>query len=323
MTERYRRELAVLVAWLVMLALLAVLAPSFYSISQLRAVLVNAAPVVVAAVGITLVMLAGQIDISIGSIFSLCGVVAGLAVQEGWSMPVAASLALACGTLLGAVNGTLVAGLRLPSIVVTLSTLVAVRESLRFFREGEFVRNLPTGFQWFGLSQTRGQYLVVAIATVVALAAAWGLANLGGGRAIYATGSDAEAARLAGIRPQRISFGVFVASGALAALAALLNDVRFADVDPNAGNGLEMQAIAAVVVGGTAVTGGRGTILGTVLGVLLLATIGPALIFLHVQPQWERAIQGAVILAAVSLVGNPLRSTASIVRLQRGSSKAK
>ena len=311
MTHRYRRELAVLIAWLMVLAVLAALAPSFFGFDQLRAVLVNAAPVLVAAVGITLVMLAGQIDISIGSIFSVCGVVAGLLVQQGWPMSVAAALALACGTLLGAVNGALVALLRLPAIVVTLSTLVALREGLRYFREAEFVRNLPTGFQWFGFSQASGQYLMISIAVVVALAVAWGLANLGGGRAIYATGSDAEAARLAGMRPQRVSFGVFVASGALAALAALLNDVRFADVDPNAGSGLEMQAIAAVVVGGTAVTGGRGTILGTLLGVLLLATVGPALVFLHVQPQWERAIQGTVILAAVSFVDNPLRGTAT------------
>ena len=219
-------------------------------------------------------------------------------------MSLAAAVALACGTLLGAVNGALVAGLRLPAIVVTLSTLVAVRESLRYFREGEFVRNLPPGFQWFGLSQTAGQWLVVGIATAVALAAAWGLAHLQGGRAIYATGSDPEAARLVGIRPQRVVCGVFVASGALTALGALLNDVRFADVDPNAGNGLEMQAIAAVVVGGAAVNGGRGTILGSVLGVLLLATIRPALIFLQVQPQWEQAIQGAVILSAVSFAGH-------------------
>jgi rhamnose transport system permease protein len=304
----YRRELVVLVAWLVLLSLLAALAPSFFAADQLRNVLVNAAPVVVAAVGMTLVMLAGQIDISIGSIYSLCGIVAGLLVQAGWPMPVAASLALACGLSLGMLNGVLVAGLRLPAIVVTLSTLVAVRETLRYFREGEFVRNLPPGFQWFGFSQTTGQWLVAGLAAVVALAVAWGLANLAGGRAIYATGSDAEAARLVGIRPQRVVFGVFAASGTLAALAALLNDVRFADVDPNTDNGLELQAIAAVVVGGTAVNGGRGTILGTVLGVLLLATIGPALVFLQVQPQWERAIQGVVILAAVSFVGNPFGS---------------
>ncbi len=300
MPRRYQRELSVLGAWLVVMALLAAVAPTFYSGDQLRALLVNAAPALVAAVGTTVVMLAGQIDISIGSAFSVCGVVAGLAVEAGWPMPMAVMAALACGGLVGAVNGALVAGLRLPAIVVTLATLVAARETLRFFREGEFVRNLPAGFQWFGLSQTAGQWTVIAIAAVMAILAAWGLANLAGGRAIYATGSDPEAARLVGIRPRRVVFGVFVASGVSAGLASLLNAVRFADVDPNAGAGLEMQAIAAVVVGGTSVSGGRGTVLGTIAGVLLLTTIGPALVFLKVQPQWERAIQGAIILAAVA-----------------------
>src|SRR5579871_1153260 len=147
MPRRYQRELSVLAAWLMMLAALAVAAPTFYSGDQVRALLVNAAPVLVAALGTTLVMLAGQIDISIGSVFSVCGVVAGLAVETGWPMPLAVTAALACGGLIGPVNGALVAGLRLPAIVVTLATLVAVRESLRYFREGEFVRNLPAGFQ--------------------------------------------------------------------------------------------------------------------------------------------------------------------------------
>lgn len=308
MIQRYRWELAVFAAWLAILAVLAVFAPAFYSRDQMRALLVNSAPVVIAATGVTLVMLAGQIDISIGSLFSLCGVLAGLAVEAGWPLFAAMILALACGALVGALNGALVAGLRLPAIVVTLGTLVALREGLRYFHEGKSISNLPPDFQWFGLSQTAGQWLVVTIAAAVAIAAAWGLANLAGGRAIYATGSDAEAARLVGIRPRRIVCGVFVASGTLAALAALVNDVRFAIVDPNAGNGLEMQAIAAVVVGGTAVTGGRGTVVGSVLGVLLLKTIGPALEFLRVEAHWERAVQGAIILAAVAFAARPSRT---------------
>jgi rhamnose transport system permease protein len=300
MTHRYQREISVAAAWLVLLALLGIAAPAFYRGDQLRALLVNAAPLLVVSVGTTFVMLAGEIDISIGSIFSVCGVVAGLAVESGWPVPLAMTAALVCGGLLGALNGALVAGLRLPAIVVTLATLVAVRETLRYFREGEFVRNLPDGFQWFGLSQTAGQWAVIVVACCLAAFAAWGLANLAGGRAIYATGSDAEAARLVGIRPRRIVLGVFVASGCLSGVASLLNAVRFADVDPNSGTGLEMQAIAAVVVGGTSVTGGRGTIAGTVFGVLLLATIGPALVYLRVQPQWEKALQGIIILAAVA-----------------------
>jgi rhamnose transport system permease protein len=120
------------------------------------------------------------------------------------------------------------------------------------------------------------------------------------GRSVYATGSDPEAARLAGIRPRRVVFGVFVIMGALAGIAALLNAVRFADVDPNAGTGLELQVIAAVVVGGVAVSGGRGTLAGSLIGVALLGSIGRALVFLQVSPQWEKAIQGLIILLAVA-----------------------
>ena len=113
-------------------------------------------------------------------------------------------------------------------------------------------------------------------------------------------GSDAEAARLAGINPRIVTFLVFTLMGALTGLGALLGAVRFSDVDPKTGQGLEMQAIAAAVVGGVAVSGGRGKLWGVFAGVLLLACIAPALVFLHIQPQWERAIQGGIILLAVA-----------------------
>jgi rhamnose transport system permease protein len=127
----------------------------------------------------------------------------------------------------------------------------------------------------------------------------WLLGNFGAGRAVYAVGSDAEAARLAGIEPARIVFAVFVLMGALTGLAAALNSARFSSVPGNAGVGLELKAIAAVVVGGTAITGGRGRLLGTLIGVALLGTIGTALTFAGINPFWEKAIQGAIILAAL------------------------
>ncbi len=310
MIERYRRELSVAAAYAALLLLLAVAAPRFYQRDQLRAFVVSNAAVLVAAVGMTLVILCRQIDISIGSIFSICGVVAGLLAQAGLPIPLVGLGALAAGAGLGAINGALVARLGLPSIVVTLATLVIGRESLRYVRQGEFVRNLPHGFQWFGAGQAKGQWLVVAIAVLVFAAFAWGLRHLAAGRALYATGSDPEAARLAGIRPRRVVFTVFVVMGALAGLAALLNAVRFADVDPNAGTGLELQVIAAVVVGGVAISGGRGTLAGSLIGVALLGSIGPALVYLGAdlpaglqwlgKPQWEKAIQGFFILLAVA-----------------------
>ncbi len=300
MIGRHRRELSVFVAYLLLLLFLAAAAPRFFLPEQLRSFALSNAPVLVAAVGMTLVILCRQIDISAGSQFSICGVVAGLLAKAGLPIPLVGLGTLLAGAGMGAVNGLLVAGLGLPSIVVTLATMVIGRESLRYLREGEFISNLPPGFQWFGAGQGAGQGIVVAVALVVFVTFAWGLRHLAAGRAIYATGSDSEAARLAGIRPRRVVFGVFVVMGALAGLAALLNAVRFADVDPNAGTGLELQAIAAAVVGGAAISGGRGTLMGTLIGVALLGSIGPALLFLGIQPQWEKAIQGTIILLAVA-----------------------
>lgn len=297
----FQREISVAAAYALLLGVLWIFAPSFYVGDKLRSILVSSAPVLVAAVGMTLVILARQIDISVGSQFSVCGVVAGLLAKTGLPMPVVAALTVITGGLLGAVNGGLIAGLGLPSIVVTLATMVILREGLRWWREGEFVKNLPAGFQWFGFPQNTGQWLVVALAGAVFVLFAWSLRNLAAGRAVYATGSDPEAAFLAGVRPSRVVFGVFTALGALTALAAFLNAVRFVDVDPIAGNGLEMQVIAAVVVGGVAISGGRGTLVGPLLGVAFLATIGPALVFLGAQPYWEKSIQGAIILAAVAI----------------------
>lgn len=308
MVHRYRRELSVAAAYVGLLLLLGVADLSrgkagFFQPEQLRALVVSNAPLLVTAVGMTLVILARQIDISVGSQFCICGVIAGLLARAEVPMAAVVPATVLAGAGLGAVNGLLVAGLGLPAIVVTLATLVIWRESLRWAREGEFVRDLPAGFQWFGAGQSAGQWLVVGIALGVFLAGAWTLRNLAAGRAVYATGSDPEAARLVGIRPRRVIFGVFVFMGALAGLAALLNAVRFADVDPNAGTGLELQAIAAVVVGGVAISGGRGTLAGSLIGVALLGTIGSALVFLKTQPQWEKALQGLIILAAVASDG--------------------
>jgi rhamnose transport system permease protein len=299
---RYLRELSVAATYALLLLLLYMFTPSFFQ-AQFRATWVSAAPVFVAAVGMTLVILARHIDISIGSQFSVCGVVAGLAAKAGFPMPAVAVMTMAAGGVFGAINGALIAGLGLPSIVVTLATMVILRESLRWAREGESVRNLPENFQWFGASQNTGQWIMLAISLVVFVVVAWSMRYVVAGRAVYAVGSDPEAARLAGIRPRRVVFCVFVLMGLLTGLASLLHSTRFAIVDPNAGFGLELEVIAAVVVGGTAISGGRGTLVGTLAGVALMGTIGSALVFFHVQSQWEKAIQGLIILLAVATDG--------------------
>ena len=300
MIGRHRREAAVLAAWVGLLAVLAAFAPDFYQTGNLRVVLVGFAPTLVVAVGMTLVIVARQIDISVGAQFALCAVVAALLIRTGLPMPVAAAGAVLTGAAVGAVNGWFVAALRLPSVVVTLAVFFVLREGIRWWRQGELIRDLPDSFQWFGLGQTAGVWAVVGVAAAVFVLAVWAARNLSAGRAVYATGSDEEAARLAGLRPAGVTAGVFVLMGALTGLAAVLESAQLPFVDPKAGTGLELKVIAAAVVGGASVNGGRGTLVGTLFGVLLLGTVGSALVYLHLEAQWEEAVQGAIILLAVA-----------------------
>ncbi|RYD39513.1 MAG: ABC transporter permease, partial [Verrucomicrobiaceae bacterium] len=191
---------------------------------------------------------------------------------------------------------------------VTLGTMVTWQEALRLWQQGRLL-NLPSGIQWFGVSQPAGQAIVISLSFLLLIGAAWATRNLSAGRFVYAVGTDSEAARLAGINPKRTTFGVFVLMGALAGLAAVLNMVQSPQVQPNCGDGLELKTIAAAVVGGVAISGGRGTLWGVLLGMLLLANVNPALTHFHQPPYWEKAIQGLVILLAVVADGVRTRKT--------------
>jgi rhamnose transport system permease protein len=284
---------------LALAALLAVVAPRFFEVANLSDVVLANVPVLIAALGATLVVLTGEIDISVGSTFAVCSVVAGALATLGSPLPVVLAGALAAGALIGAANGVLVARLGIPSIVVTLAVMVALRDGLRWITEGAWVQNLPASFQWLGLTQRTYPIVALGVAAALSVLCAWALRAMRAGRVVYATGSSPDAARLAAIDIQMVRFTVFVCAGLFTAIAAVINAVRFTQVPPNTGLGLEMKVIAAVVVGGVAITGGRGSIAGTVLGAVLLGISGPALTFLGASAYWERALQGGIILAAV------------------------
>jgi rhamnose transport system permease protein len=297
---RHIREISVALVYGMLLALLAWKNPNFFHRNQFRSTWISSSPLIVLSVGMTMVILARHIDISIGSQFSICAVVAGMLAKAGYSMPIVGLGTLAVGSAMGAINGILIALLNLPSIVVTLATMVILQQSLSLWRQGEAIVGLPPTFQWFGLEQASGQWTVLGIAVGVFVVFMIGMRMVPAGRAILAVGSDQEAARLAGVRPRRVVLVVFILMGTLTALAAMLRAVRQPTVVANSGLGLELEVIAAVVVGGTAISGGRGTLIGSLLGVALLSTITPALIFLTREPYWDQAIQGGIILLAVA-----------------------
>jgi rhamnose transport system permease protein len=295
------REISLAIAIAGLGGLLAVVAPGFFTPGNLRDLTMTNMPVLIVALGMTLVILTGQIDISVGSVFAICSVIAGVTAKTGAGILASAAAACATGAALGALNGALITKAKIPSIVVTLATMVALRDGLRWITQGAWVQDLPPDFQAFGHTREVSQAITVAIAAAMVGAMLWGLRNLAAGRAVYATGSNAEGARLAGIEPTRVVFCVFTLTGALTGAAALLNSARFNQIPSNAGIGMEMQVIAAVIVGGVSVNGGRGSVGGALLGVVLLGMIGPALTFLGISAYWERALQGAIILTAVAI----------------------
>jgi rhamnose transport system permease protein len=297
--ESHHREISVAVAIAMLAGVLAIAAPGYFARGNLGDLFLANIPVLVVALGMTFVILTGQIDISVGSTFAICSVAVGLLAKSGLPVPVAVLAACFLGGGLGAINGALVAYIGIPSIVITLASMVALRDALRWQTQGAWVQDLPPDFQWFGLTQAAYPGVALLAAAFLVVLFGWGLRNVGVGRSVYATGSNAEGARLAGINTSLIVFSVFALAGALTGFAAVLNSVRFNQIPSNTGLGLEMKVIAAVIVGGAAITGGVGTIAGTVLGVVLLGAIGPALTFLGVSAYWERALQGGIILAAV------------------------
>ena len=323
MLGRHRREFSLIVAILAIVAVLAVVAPDFFSFANQRDLMLANMPVLIVALGMVLVIVTGQIDISVGSQFAICSVAAGVFARMGLPTPLAGAAACLVGALMGGVNGALVAWVRIPSIVVTLATMVALRDGLRWVTQGAWVQDLPPRFQWFGQSQGTSEVITAGCAAVLAVGMNWGLRHLAAGRVVYATGSSPDAARLAGINPRLVVFAVFVVTGALTGFAAVFNAVRFLQIPSNAGIGLELKVIAAAVVGGVAIAGGRGTMGGTLLGVLLLGLIGPALTFLGFSAYWERAIEGGIILAAVSLDAVRVHSGKAAARVGSGNDAAR
>jgi rhamnose transport system permease protein len=301
MVRAYTREIAVAITILILMLVLEVSAPWYFNTANLTDLFMANMPVMIISLGTTLIIITGQIDISVGSVFAVCSVVTGISAKWGFGGIGGGLVACTIGAACGALNGALVGYLRIPSIVVTLATMVVLRDSLRWKTQGSWIGDLPVHFQWLGLTQLTYTLVVFALVCLLVMLIAAGLRHLYIGRAVFAVGSNEEAARLLGINTKRIVFSVFTITGTLTGLAAMLNSVRFNQVPSNSGLGLEMKVIAAVAVGGASIMGGAATITGTVLGVILLGSIGSALTFLGVSAYWEKAIQGSIILGAITI----------------------
>lgn len=313
------RELGILIALAIVVAVTAVVNPLFLSGQGIRDLLLNACLVALLTVGQTMVVITRNVDLSVGSVLGLSAFLTGDAFSLN---PVLAVLVgILAGALFGLLNGALVALGRVPSLVVTLGTLYVIRGLDYAWAHGRQVNaaNLPDGFLALGSGSVLGIPYLVIIAVAVLAVAALHLGSYRSGRELYAIGSNPEAAVLAGIPVGRRVFTAFLVSGAVAGLAGVLWTARYGTVDAAAGTGLELQVVSAVVVGGVAIFGGSGTVVGAALGAVLLTTIGSALEVLHITAFWQQAITGALLLAAIALDrAVALRLAAALRRQSRG-----
>ncbi|HEX2778785.1 MAG TPA: ABC transporter permease [Gemmatimonadaceae bacterium] len=299
LTRQRVAEYALVAATLVEAAVFAALAPGFLSVANLLNIAMSVAITGILAVGMTAVIVSGGIDLSVGSVVALTGVAGAIAATHGLPAPVVVLVALGIGLLTGAVSGGLVAWLRVPAFVATLAMLTAARGLAFIVSDGRSIGGMPPWFGVLGRSVPLGIPAPVILMVVVMLLGALVLTRTAFGRHVYAVGGNPVATWLAGIDIRRVTWTIYLLNGALAGLAGLTLASRLGAGVPNAGIQYELDVIAAVVVGGTSLSGGRGTIAGTFWGTGFIGVLTNGLNLANVDPYVQKIALGVVIVVAV------------------------
>jgi rhamnose transport system permease protein len=318
------RELGIVIALVAVVVAATVARPSFVSGQGLHDLFLNASIIALLAIGQTLLVITRNIDLSVGSVLGLTAFLSGQMYLHDPDTPVILVLlaGMAMGAACGAINGALVAVAKVPALVVTLGTLYVFRGADYAWATATDTQQINAyqmapEFLSFGSGNVLGVPNLTIIALVVLAVAAYGLHNYRAGRELYAIGSNPDAARLAGIPSGRRVFGAFVISGALVGLGGVLHAAYFGTINASVGTGEELSVVAAVVVGGVAIFGGSGSVVGAALGALLLTTVTSALPVLGVPAFWQRAVDGAALLVAISLDRAVMVRLAARLRAER------
>lgn len=300
------RETGILLALVLVIVAATVKNPNFlFSSDGFRDLLLTPSILLLVAVGQAIVIITRNVDLSVGSVLGLTAYLTGRLFIDVPGIPVIAvfAIGIVAGGLLGLINGALVAFAKVPALVITLGTLYAYRGINVLWTGSDRINSsdMPKEFLSLGTGQVLFVPILTIIAVVVLVAAAWYLRNQRGGRELYAIGSDPAAANLYGLKVTQRVLAAFILCGALAGLAGVLYAARYGTVNSQAGNGFELQAVGAAVIGGVAIFGGSGSVWGAAIGAYLLFTINRALPILGVQDFWQRAVVGALIIGAIVL----------------------
>jgi ribose transport system permease protein len=298
------------IALVILCIILSFLTDKFFTaangVNVLRQVAVN----VCISTGMTLIVLTGGIDLSVGSVLALCGAFTAGLLKNGLQFPSAdlfvgftlfgaVLAAVVIGILIGLFNGFVITSFKVPPFVATLAMLTIARGLTMLYTGGHPISNLGERFAWIGTGSLLGIPVPVWIAAIVVLLAVFITQKTRLGRCIYAIGGNETAARLSGIRINKVKLVVYGMGAAMAALGGVIVTSRLDSAQPNAGTSYELDAIAAVVIGGTSLTGGKGSVWGTVIGAVIIGVLNNGLVLLNVSPFWQQVVKGLVILLAV------------------------
>lgn len=293
------KEIGIILILVVLSILIQIKNPIFLTYSNIIDVCRNTSYTLVIAVGMTFVLIAKGLDLSVGSMTALGGLIASLAMFNGIPIPIAVLLGMLMGLLFGIVNAFCIVKLNIPAMIATLGTMYMARGLVMIITKGSPVFPLPDAFGQFGKGYFLGVPYVVIIAVVFSLLGHWVLSNTTYGRKVYAIGGNAETAKFAGINVAMVTASCYMISGVLAALSGILTAARMGSGQPSIGDGTEMTVITAVIIGGTSLNGGAGTILGTVLGALLMNVLQSGMNLVGVSPYWQKFVMGVIIIVAV------------------------
>jgi|HubBroStandDraft_5_1064220.scaffolds.fasta_scaffold22077_2 ribose transport system permease protein len=298
--HRFQLEIRMFVVLVALSVVLSIVSSHFFSLGNVFNLMDQSVVTGIAAIGQTFVILVAGIDLSVGALTGVAGMVLGLTLTSlGMPVPVAIVVALIVGGLMGLVNGLLVTFGRIAPFIVTLGMMSIGRSLAYVISDGNSVSSLPQGLSYIGSADIFGVPANFVFVVLLFALAYYYLSFTKGGRTIYAIGSNIEAARASGLKVSYYTNLAYVVSGALAAVAAVMLASRLMSIDPIAGNGLELDSIAAVVIGGASLFGGRGSMIGTFFGVLIMGLIRNGLNLLNVGPYWQGSAIGAIIIIAV------------------------
>lgn len=295
------RELTLIVLIASIIIVMSNVNPYFLSFSNFRAVAVGMAPTAIIVIGMAILLASGGFDLSVGSVMALSSTVVAMLLLTGMSIPLAVLCGLVLGGAVGVVNGVLVTGLGINPLIATLGTMSIARGIALVLTEGFSVSSLPASFAWIGKADIGGLPVIVLFTVLLVVLFDLAVRHTRFFRQVYFIGANEKAAMLSGIHVTRVRIILYALTGVLAALAGVLLASRLMSGTPTAGNGIELQVLAAAVIGGASLRGGEGTILGAFLGVVFVALINNTMTMLAVSIYWQMIVIGGVLVTAVAL----------------------